>query len=1301
MATILFSAAGAALGAGAGGTVLGLSGAVIGRAVGATIGRAVDQRIMGTGSDAVEVGKLDRFHIMGASEGAAIAKCWGRMRLAGQVIWASPFRESRSTSGGKGMPSPKAVQYSYSVSLAVALCEGNILGIGRIWADGDEIAPTSLNLRVYTGSEDQLPDPLIEAQMGSMHAPAYRGIAYAVIEDLQLSAYGNRVPQLSFEVIRPAQGTEAERVADLQDAIKAVTLIPGTGEYALGTKKVWEEQGFGVTRTLNVNTPSGETDLSTSLNQLQQELPNCKAVSLVVSWFGNDLRCNQCEVQPKVEQKDLEAVKNPWRSGGVTRSEAAEVPRREGRSIYGGTPADSTIIEAIAALHARGQSVMFYPFILMDQMDGNTLADPYSDNEFQPALPWRGRLTLSVAPGRPASPDLTALATLEVASFFGDAQADDFSISEQNQIFYHGEEKWGYRRFILHYAHLCKIAGGVEAFCIGSEMRGLTQIRGENHSFPAVQALIKLAADVRGILGADVKISYAADWSEYFGYHIGDNVYFHLDSLWSDHNIDFVGIDNYMPISDWRDTRRHADADWLSIYNLDYLKSNVMGGEGFDWYYSGQEGFNAQRRIEIRDTLQGEDWVFRYKDLRSWWANVHHNRIDGVRQASPTSWSPRSKPFRFTEYGCAAIDKGTNEPNKFIDDKSSESAIPRASTGVRDDFIQMQYFRAQHEFWSDTDHNPRSEFYAGRMVDMDHAYAWAWDARPFPAFPRATDLWSDGGNYYRGHWLNGRASSAPLDKVVREICADCGVERIDTRYLFGLVHGYGVSDTQSGRARLQPLLVTYGFDCTEKNSILSFQTRGLLSDVAIDKGLIAVAQDESSSLQLIRLSNNDAPEKLRFTYVSADGTFGASVVEISLAESDSPNVVETEYQLVLPGEIAKATAQNWLIQALASRDQLKLELPLSYMFLGVGDTISTDGLTYRIDSAELDQKVAIIASCVETWSYRVQEQEIDYQGWTSFRDSGPVSRIWIDLPLFKDTQVAAAPFIAVAAEPWTGSVVLWSANEDSDYTVNTRFFAASNVGKTRSDLPACAPGITDRGAGLIVEMQTGILESTSSSGLLAGKNLIAIGGDDPTRWEIFQYQTAELISPGVYSLTARLRGLMGTDSVMPASWPIGSYVVLINDFLTQISLSKEQVNVERHYRLGFSSEDIGADTVVHDVLAFKGVVLRPFSVSHLQVALDTSESHIFTWIRRSRLGGDSWEGYDAPLGEERELYEVRIFSSDGRVLHSEVVTEPRYMMSTEQRGLIGISSIYSLEVSQISAVYGVGPVKRIDVNYSN
>ncbi len=177
MATIVLSAVGAAFGASVGGGIFGLSSVVIGRAIGATLGRAIDQRLMGVGSSTVESGRVEHFRLTGASEGTPVSQVYGRMRVGGQVIWATKFQENtETTSAGKGT-STTVTEYSYTVSLAIAICEGEISRVGRIWADGKELDRSTLSMRVYTGSEDQLPDAKIEAVEGAGMVPAYRGIA--------------------------------------------------------------------------------------------------------------------------------------------------------------------------------------------------------------------------------------------------------------------------------------------------------------------------------------------------------------------------------------------------------------------------------------------------------------------------------------------------------------------------------------------------------------------------------------------------------------------------------------------------------------------------------------------------------------------------------------------------------------------------------------------------------------------------------------------------------------------------------------------------------------------------------------------------------------------------------------------------------------------------------------------------------------------------------------------------------------------------------------------------------------------
>ncbi|MEO1273603.1 MAG: glycoside hydrolase/phage tail family protein, partial [Myxococcota bacterium] len=466
---------------------------------------------------------------------------------------------------------------------------------------------------------------------------------------------------------------------------------------------------------------------------------------------------------------------------------------------------------------------------------------------------------------------------------------------------------------------------------IGSELRGLTQIRGANDSFPFVDALIQLAGEVRAILGPETQISYAADWSEYHGYTpegTGDK-YFHLDPLWADPNIDFIGIDNYMPLSDWRDGTAHADADAGSIYNLDYLATNVTAGEGYDWYYTSATARDAQRRTPITDGLANEPWVYRYKDLPNWWTNRHYNRVDGVRDTAPTAWEPQSKPFVFTELGCAAIDKGTNQPNKFLDPKSSESQLPHYSNGRRDDFMQMQYLRAMYQHYADPLNNPISTIYDKEMVDMRRAHVWAWDARPFPHFPGNQELWSDGDNYTRGHWLNGRSSSRTLASVVAEVCERSGVSDYDVSELYGLVRGYHVADASSARAALQPLMTTYGFEAAERDGTLVFTNRTGQPVTALGVDDLAEDPDRPTAISLTRAPATEVANRVQFEYLEAEADFEGAVSEIADPQSKVLGISRSGVPLSLTAAEGQAAVNRWLAETRVGQDSLSFALPPS------------------------------------------------------------------------------------------------------------------------------------------------------------------------------------------------------------------------------------------------------------------------------------------------------------------------------------------------------------------------------------
>ncbi len=181
-----------------------LIGGPIGGALGSLLGSAVDKAIFAPGPR--EGSRLNELKITTSSYGAAIPRHYGRMRVPGQIIWSTDLVEHKDKQGG-GKGSPSVTTFSYSVSFAVALSSRPLLSVGRIWADGKLLRGANGDLKVggrlrlYNGYGDQAADPLILSAEGAGQCPAYRGLAYVVFEDLDLSEFGNRIPSLSFEVI--------------------------------------------------------------------------------------------------------------------------------------------------------------------------------------------------------------------------------------------------------------------------------------------------------------------------------------------------------------------------------------------------------------------------------------------------------------------------------------------------------------------------------------------------------------------------------------------------------------------------------------------------------------------------------------------------------------------------------------------------------------------------------------------------------------------------------------------------------------------------------------------------------------------------------------------------------------------------------------------------------------------------------------------------------------------------------------------------------------------------------------------
>jgi hypothetical protein len=1297
MTTLVLQAAGSAIGSYFGGPI----GGMIGRAAGAVAGAAIDNALFAGKPRLVEGPRLREMDGLSASEGGPIQRLYGRARIGGQLIWATRFEEqvvtaTRKASGGKSLSGQRQreTSFSYFANLAIGLCDGPISFVRRVWADGREVDLTRLTMRVYRGDGVQQPDALILAKEGAGNAPAYRGTAYVVFERLPLADYGNRVPQFSFEVVRALPGAG--------DLIRSVNLIPGSSEFAYQVGRVTRPLGLGGSQPENRHQLAADSDVMASLDQLQALCPNLTGVQVIISWFGDDLRVGSCTVAPRIDNAVKTTTGATWRVAGQTRASARLVTQVEGRAAYGGTPSDESVLSLIAELKRRGLKVTLYPFIMMDVGPGNALPAP-GGAASQPAFPWRGRITCAPAPGLAGSPDGTAAATAQLAAFVGTVGPSDLSVLN-GAIACARPDEWSFRRHILHYARLAGQAGGVDGFVIGSEMVGLSRVRSGAGAYPFVSALMAIAADARTMLGPATRITYAADWTEY-GAHVrdgGQEVRFPLDPLWASSAISAVGIDYYPPVTDWRDGPDHLDAGSArSVHDLDHLAARQRSGEAFDWFYADGAARAAQLRTPITDGAHGKPWVFRPKDLAGWWLSPHRERVGGVELAGATPWVPGSKPIWLTEIGCPAVDKGANAPNVFPDPRSSEGAVPFFSTGERDDLMQLRALAAQIAALTpgsamfDPQANPLSANKASRMIDPADIAVWAWDARPFPAFPMLGEVWSDGGNWRTGHWLNGRLEAAPLDALIAAILADFGLEPAARLEMDHIVEGYVVDRPMAAREAIEPLARLFGLDAAFSEGRLVIRGRGGRNPIMVTPQAL-VPDKEGRPFILRRAQESELPRELRVGFIDGAWEYRRATSRSRRLAGAARRELSIEAAIVTARPEADRLAEMRLREAWVGRETLSLSLSPRELRLEPGDMISlsvdgaqrlfhiveiADGAVRRVTALSAERSPAPPVVPPAEPPRRIAAPALP----------GKPFAVVLELTAIREPPVLQ--YMAAHAAPWPGGLDLLRSADGVSFATVGRISRPALMGRLVAPLP---PGLFwrwDLTASCEVEIEAGQLQSVSDRAALAGANSFAVQGADG-RWEVLAAASVTLVGPRRYRLARLLRGLGGTEDVARTSAPAGALLVALDEALVPLVSGLGDLGRALRHRLVPAGLDAADPAVLELETVATGHALRPLSPVHLR-ARRTASGILIGWTRRTRLDGDNWELAEVPLGESSERYDVTIHGG-GVPLRRLTCSAPQalYEAGWETADFGAPQATLDIAVAQLSEAVGLGHVRR-------
>ncbi|MEM0945498.1 MAG: host specificity protein, partial [Pseudomonadota bacterium] len=254
------------------------------------------------------------------------------------------------------------------------------------------------------------------------------------------------------------------------------------------------------------------------------------------------------------------------------------------------------------------------------------------------------------------------------------------------------------------------------------------------------------------------------------------------------------------------------------------------------------------------------------------------------------------------------------------------------------------------------------------------------------------------------------------------------------------------------------------------------------------------------------------------------------------------------------------------------------------------------------------------------------------------------------------------------------------------------------VGSLLQDLP---DGLANRWQNVSVEvaLPNGALSSEERLAVLNGANLLAL--ERASGWELLHFRSAELVGPGTYRLATLLRGVRGTETLVPkgqvgsaGTSPAGSRLVVVDDALVSVPLTEEARGLPRHFRVGPAQYGFGHPAFVSFEATFEAVGLRPFPPAHLRVRPSGDDLEI-TWIRQTREGGDNWQSLEVPLGEEREAYRVCVLQGE-TVLRAVEVSAPAFTYTAAMQIADGPASHVS--VAQLSPQYGYGPDRRIPID---
>lgn len=509
-----------------------------------------------------------------------------------------------------------------------------------------------------------------------------------------------------------------------------------------------------------------------------------------------------------------------------------------------------------------------------------------------------------------------------------------------------------------------------------------------------------------------------------------------------------------------------------------------------------------------------------------------------------------------------------------------------------------------------------------------------------------------------------------LSSIVSDISARAGFDTavdLDVSALTDTVKGYVIGRQMTYRQAIEPLASAFFFEGVESDDRVKFPKRGQSSVVTIPQSELVRLGEDGELVPEQRIQEVELPERVSVLYLDKSYDYQQGTQSTKRVRQPVPamrsRVEETvPYAIVFDATEAEQISEKLLFSAWNERVSYRWRAPQEYLVLD-----PTDVVTVSLDSgATLEARLAKVSvgTTFEMDFDAVRESAVTFSS-TATADGGlgvpqklPPSSIatrlfQFNIPLLRDIDDAAGAasrsYFAMNGfvDGWSGGALLQSQDSGVTFEEISRALTGVPWGVISNQLPSTSlPFQIDTTTVLNVFMQVGDLQSVTEAQFLADTNVAIVGSPDTNVWEIIAYQNATESSDGVYTVDTLIRAKRGTDPFVN-SHAVGEFFIPITSSTVFAHLlTIGQLNTSLPYK-GVNFSDIPENVGAQNFTGL-GRDLMPYAPAQLAAVLDGGNNIDFSWVRRTRLGGELRDGTGTvPLGETAELYEVDVKDGPG------------------------------------------------------